>query len=42
MFDIRQFHSWVLDSGSMTLDTLKMHVDYEIDRAKAKSAGTSP
>jgi len=29
-FDIRQFHAWVLDSGSMTLDTLKSHVDYEI------------
>lgn len=29
-FDIRQFHAWVLDSGSMTLDTLKAHVDYEI------------
>jgi uncharacterized protein (DUF885 family) len=29
-FDIRQFHAWVLDSGSMTLDTLKAHIDYEI------------
>ncbi|MBV8530116.1 MAG: DUF885 domain-containing protein [Candidatus Eremiobacteraeota bacterium] len=29
-FDIRQFHSWVIDSGSMTLDTLQAHVDYEI------------
>jgi uncharacterized protein (DUF885 family) len=29
-FDIRAFHSWVLDSGSMTLDTLRAHVDYEI------------
>jgi uncharacterized protein (DUF885 family) len=35
-FDIRQFHSWVIDSGSMTLDTLGMHIDYEIDRAKAE------
>jgi uncharacterized protein (DUF885 family) len=42
-FDIRQFHSWVLDSGSMTLDTLKLHVDYEIKSAKANlaSAGSS-
>lgn len=31
-FDIRQFHAWVLDSGSMTLDTLKAHIDYEIAR----------
>jgi uncharacterized protein (DUF885 family) len=31
-FDIRAFHSWVLDSGSMTLDTLRAHVDYEIAR----------
>ncbi|HMF29096.1 MAG TPA: DUF885 domain-containing protein, partial [Candidatus Cybelea sp.] len=29
-FDIRQFHAWVLDSGSMTLDTLRAHIDYEI------------
>jgi len=29
-FDIRTFHAWVLDSGSMTLDTLRAHVDYEI------------
>lgn len=29
-FDIRAFHSWLLDSGSMTLDTLRRHVDYEI------------
>lgn len=29
-FDIRQFHSWVIDSGTMTLDTLREHVDYEI------------
>jgi uncharacterized protein (DUF885 family) len=28
-FDIRRFHSWVIDSGSMTLDTLREHVDYE-------------
>ncbi|HLX26461.1 MAG TPA: DUF885 domain-containing protein [Candidatus Cybelea sp.] len=31
-FDIRQFHAWVLDSGSMTLDTLKAHLEYEIGR----------
>lgn len=37
-FDIRQFHSWVLDSGSMTLDTLRAHVDYEIGRQR--SGGT--
>lgn len=36
-FDIRQFHSWVLDSGAMTLDTLRRHVDYEIQRVKAKN-----
>jgi uncharacterized protein (DUF885 family) len=29
-FDFRQFHAWVIDSGSMTLDTLQQHVDYEI------------
>jgi uncharacterized protein (DUF885 family) len=34
-FDIRQFHSWVIGSGSMTLDTLQAHVDYEIARAAA-------
>jgi len=33
-FDMRKFHSWVLDSGSMTLDTLREHVDYEIAREK--------
>ncbi|MBV9232884.1 MAG: DUF885 domain-containing protein, partial [Candidatus Eremiobacteraeota bacterium] len=33
-FDIRRFHSWVLDSGSMTLDTLRRHVDYEIAQQK--------
>ena len=32
-FDIKDFHSWVLDSGSMTLDTLRSHVDYEIERS---------
>lgn len=31
-FDIRQFHAWVLDSGAMTLDTLRTHIDYEIAR----------
>jgi uncharacterized protein (DUF885 family) len=34
-FDMRKFHSWVLDSGSMTLDTLRQHVDYEISQQKA-------
>jgi len=29
-FDIRKFHSWVIDSGAMTLDTLREHIDYEI------------
>ena len=33
-FDIRRFHSWIIDSGSMTLDTLREHVDYEIAQAK--------
>ncbi|HEY1976432.1 MAG TPA: DUF885 domain-containing protein [Candidatus Baltobacteraceae bacterium] len=33
-FDIRQFHAWILDSGAMTLDTLREHVDYEIAKAK--------
>ena len=37
-FDIRRFHSWVIDSGSMTLDTLAQHVDYEI--AKQKNPAT--
>jgi uncharacterized protein (DUF885 family) len=32
-FDIRRFHSWLIDSGSMTLDTLRAHVDYEVIRA---------
>ena len=36
-FDMKTFHSWVLDSGSMTLDTLRAHVDYEIQRAKNPS-----
>ncbi|HZY99887.1 MAG TPA: DUF885 domain-containing protein [Candidatus Baltobacteraceae bacterium] len=34
-FDIRQFHAWVLDSGAMTLDTLREHIDYEIAKAKS-------
>jgi uncharacterized protein (DUF885 family) len=29
-FDIRRFHGWVIDSGTMTLDTLRAHVEYEI------------
>jgi len=33
-FDMRNFHSWVLDSGSMTLDTLREHIDYEISCEK--------
>jgi uncharacterized protein (DUF885 family) len=32
VFNIRTYHSWVLDSGAMTLDTLREHVDYEIAR----------
>jgi uncharacterized protein (DUF885 family) len=35
-FDIRQFHAWVLDSGSMTLDTLKAHLDYEMAQQQAR------
>lgn len=31
-FDMRRFHAWVIDSGSMTLDTLRAHVQYEISR----------
>lgn len=40
-FDVRRFHSWVLDSGSMTLDTLREHVDYEIAQVKP-SSGRAP
>jgi uncharacterized protein (DUF885 family) len=36
-FDIRKFHAWMIGSGSMTLDTLRAHVDYEIARQKASS-----
>jgi uncharacterized protein (DUF885 family) len=39
-FDIRTYHSWVLDSGSMTLDTLRAHVDYEI--AQRQKNGAAP
>ncbi len=39
-FDIRKFHSWVIDSGSMTLDTLEQHVNYEIARQKNGNGGT--
>jgi uncharacterized protein (DUF885 family) len=40
-FDIRKFHSWIIDSGAMTLDTLRAHVDYEIaQQKKATNAGT--
>ncbi len=28
-FDIRQFHSWLIGSGTMTLDTLADHLRYE-------------
>lgn len=35
-FDIRQFHSWVIDSGSMTLDTLRAHVEYEIAQTASR------
>jgi len=37
-FDIRAFHGWIIDSGSMTLDTLRQHVAYNIARA-LKRAG---
>ena len=37
-FDIRRFHSWVIGSGSMTLDTLHTHVDYEIAQQKQRNA----
>jgi uncharacterized protein (DUF885 family) len=40
-FDIRQFHSWALDSGSMTLDTLREHVDYEIAQRERDVTGRS-
>jgi uncharacterized protein (DUF885 family) len=33
-FDVRRFHAWVIDAGSMTLDTLRAHVDYEIAKVK--------
>lgn len=36
-FDIRRFHAWLLDSGSMTLDTLRAHVDYEINHSQPSS-----
>ena len=36
-FDIRKFHSWIIDSGTMTLDTLRAHVDYEIAQQKKNS-----
>ncbi|MGB6984786.1 MAG: DUF885 domain-containing protein [Candidatus Aquilonibacter sp.] len=36
-FDIRTFHGWVINSGSMTLDTLSEHIDYEIARQKKPS-----
>ncbi|HEU5481397.1 MAG TPA: DUF885 domain-containing protein, partial [Candidatus Tumulicola sp.] len=35
-FDIRKFHAWTIDSGSMTLDTLREHVDYEIAEQKSE------
>jgi uncharacterized protein (DUF885 family) len=34
-FDIRRFHAWILDSGSMTLDTLREHIDYEIAKTQS-------
>ncbi|HEV7180632.1 MAG TPA: DUF885 domain-containing protein, partial [Candidatus Baltobacteraceae bacterium] len=33
-FDMRTFHGWLIDSGAMTLDTLRQHVQYEIDVQK--------
>ncbi len=32
-FDIRQFHAWLIGSGTMTLDTLGEHLRYEEDTA---------
>lgn len=32
-FDIREFHEWLLGSGTMTLDTLGDHLRYEEERA---------
>jgi uncharacterized protein (DUF885 family) len=29
-YNIRTFDSWIIDNGSMTLDTLREHVDYEM------------
>ncbi|MDP9017255.1 MAG: DUF885 domain-containing protein [Candidatus Eremiobacteraeota bacterium] len=37
-FDMRTFHSWLIDSGSMTLDTLRQHVDYEIAKTKKRNS----
>jgi uncharacterized protein (DUF885 family) len=36
-FDLREFHSWLLDSGSMSLDTLRQHVAYEIARRQKEA-----
>ncbi len=32
-FDIRRFHSWIIDNGAMTLDTLRANINYEITHA---------
>jgi uncharacterized protein (DUF885 family) len=34
-FDNRTFDSWIIDSGAMTLDTLREHIDYEIANSRA-------
>jgi uncharacterized protein (DUF885 family) len=36
-FDIRTFHGWVINSGTMTLDTLSDHINYELARQKAST-----
>lgn len=39
-FDLRDFHDWVLESGSMPLSILESHIDYQIARAKAAKSGS--
>jgi uncharacterized protein (DUF885 family) len=36
-FDIRKFHGWLIDHGSMTLDTLREHVDHQVDAVTASA-----
>jgi uncharacterized protein (DUF885 family) len=35
-FDMRRFHGWIIDSGAMTLDTLRRHVAYEVARLRTQ------